>query len=71
MSTDFRRTATCQALVDCLVRHLQKQRAALVEQISPGGGPITEAVRPVSEQLDQFDHALSELSLLDTTERRT
>ena len=69
MSTDFRKTPTCQALVSCIVRHLQKQRAALVEQVPPDGGPITDATRPLSAQIDQIDHALNGLSLSDNWER--
>ena len=69
MNTDFRKTATCQALVSCIVRHLQKQRAALVDQVPDEGGPITEATRPLSVQIDQLDHALSDLSLADNRER--
>ena len=69
MSADFRKTATCQALVSCIVRHLQKQRSALVAQIPDEGGPITEATRPLSVQIDQIDHALSDLSPADDWER--
>ncbi len=42
MSIEFRRTATCQALVACVVRHLRRQRAALVDRIPADGGRIAE-----------------------------
>lgn len=57
-----------QALVNCLVRHLQAKRSALLEQVPPCGGPITEQGRSLSVQLDQYDHALTGLGLRDTVE---
>ena len=49
---DLRQAAKVQALVRCLCRQIQAQRAALVRQIPPGGGPIAEEARPWSGQLD-------------------
>lgn len=58
-----------QAIVNCLVRHLQAKRTALLEQVPSCGGPISEEERPLSVQLDQVDHALIGLGLRDTVER--
>ena len=69
MSADFRKTATCRALISCIVRHLQKQRSALVAQIPEESGPITEETRPLSAWIDQIDHALSDLSRAEDRER--
>jgi hypothetical protein len=63
MSADLRKSATVQALLSCLVRHLQKQREAVLEQVPPSGGPVTEETRPLSIQLDQLDQALIGLGL--------
>ena len=55
-----------QAIVNCLVRHLQAKRTALLEQVPSCGGPITEEGSSLSLELDQFDHALIGLGLRDT-----
>lgn len=57
MSTDLRESATVQALVSVLVRHLQKKRAALLGRVDTCG-PITEVQRQDSHNLDQLDDIL-------------
>lgn len=66
MNTDLCQTTTVQTLVNCLVRHLQKRRATILEQVPSCGGPITEETRPLSDELDQFDDALTALGVFDT-----
>jgi hypothetical protein len=68
MTPDFRRTATCQALVSILIRHLQQRREAILEQVPSCGGPISEEIRFLSNALEQVDEALTQLGLYDMAE---
>ena len=65
MNRQFRETATYQALVNCLVRHLQNHRDNILEKVETCG-PITDTTRPASNELDQVDHALTGLGQFDT-----
>ncbi|MBM3280784.1 MAG: hypothetical protein FJY95_22310 [Candidatus Handelsmanbacteria bacterium] len=58
---DLRRTATVQALVRCLVRHLQQRRQVILEQVPTRGGPISAESRRLSNELEHLDHALGSL----------
>lgn len=63
MTTELRQSATVKALVNCLVRHLIKQREATLTQVEKAGERWDSQL---SGQLDQVDHALTGLGCFDT-----
>ena len=63
---EFRRTATCQILVDLIIKYLQQQRAEILSQTDVCGAIHTDEARAASNRLDQIDHVLAELGPFDT-----
>lgn len=61
VTAELRRTATAQALVRYLVRHLQRKRELLLADVPARGGPVTDEMRPLSHALEQVDEALLDL----------
>ena len=64
MGNDFQQSATYQALVHCLVRHLRKRRAEVLDRVETSGC-IKESEWAESLELERLDHALTEFGDFD------